>query len=110
MYFVSFVVNFLSVLICVHLWFIKTMNSLNDKRKRLIFRSHHRGTKEMDLIMGTFADQNIANFNEEQLAQYEELLNIPDLDLYNWITGKEETPANVMNPVLESLLQHQFAA
>lgn len=83
---------------------------IENRRKKLIFRSGHRGTKEMDLIMGTFAEQNVPGFLEEELEIYEEILNHSDPDLYNWITGKEEAPANLMNSVLERLLQHRFAA
>lgn len=83
--------------------------TIENKRKRLIFRSEHRGTKEMDLIMGSFAKKHVPSFSEEELSHYDEVLNISDPDLYNWITGKEEPPANDMNPVLEKLLEHKFA-
>ncbi|MCB9988812.1 MAG: succinate dehydrogenase assembly factor 2 [Rhodospirillales bacterium] len=87
-----------------------TVENIETKRKRLIFRSGHRGTKEMDLFLGTFAARNIADFSEAELDLYDELLKEPDLDIYNWITGREPVPANKMNPVMERLLQHRFAA
>lgn len=64
----------------------------------------------MDLIMGSFADRYVPDFSEEELAQYDEILNCSDPDLYNWITGQEEAPANQVSPVMERLLRHQFAA
>jgi antitoxin CptB len=73
-------------------------------RKRLIFRSWHRGTREMDLILGRFADAHVSAFNERQLEQYEQILTCNDPDLYNWITGQEPVPANMLGPVLEKLL------
>ena len=82
--------------------------TVENKRKRLIFRSDHRGTKEMDLIMGSFAKKHVPTFSEDELAQYDEVLNISDPDLYNWITGKEQPPANDVNAVLEKLLKHKF--
>lgn len=84
------------------------LEQVENKRKRLIFRSWHRGTREMDLLMGSFADRNIPDFSEEDLAQYDEILNHSDPDLYSWICGQEAPPANYMNPVLERLLCHKF--
>ena len=82
--------------------------TIENKRKRLIFRSEHRGTKEMDLVMGSFAKKFIPEFSEEELALYDEFLNESDPDLYNWITGIETFPANKMNSVYEKLLSHKF--
>ncbi len=84
------------------------MENIETKRKRLIFRSAHRGTKEMDLILGSFADKNLQGFSEEELEQYEEILQQNDPDLYNWITGKQETPANVVSDVFNLLKSHKF--
>lgn len=78
-------------------------------RKRLTFRSWHRGTKEMDLLMGSFADRHIAGFSAAELAQYEDVLGHNDPDLYSWITGAEKVPANLATPVLGKLLTHRFA-
>lgn len=82
---------------------------IDAHRKRLIFRSWHRGTREMDLLLGSFADAHVPGFTDAELAQYEEILHISDPDLYNWISGREPAPANIMNPVLERLLSHRFA-
>jgi antitoxin CptB len=81
-----------------------TIEDTGNRRKRLIYRSWHRGMREMDLIMGDFADQYVPGFSEAELGQYEEILNLSDPDLYNWITGVEEAPANLVNGVFERLL------
>lgn len=81
--------------------------TIENKRKRLIFRSWHRGTREMDLIMGSFADQNIPQMAEDDLALYDDILQHPDPDLYSWITGKEDVPANYANAVLDQLIAHR---
>jgi len=73
----------------------KDGETIANKRKRLIFRSAHRGIKEMDIIMGSFAEQFVPNFTESELADYDELLTHNDPDLYNWITGKESAPDDV---------------
>lgn len=78
-------------------------------RKRLIFRSAHRGTKEMDIIMGAFAKKYVPEFNQEELALYDEILNESDPDLYNWISGIETAPLEKMNSVFKKLLAHKIA-
>jgi antitoxin CptB len=87
-----------------------TQEALDDMRKRLRFRSWHRGTRELDLIMGTFADRHLDHFDAVQLGQYEEILTHPDPDLYNWITGAEAVPANYSNSVMALLVQHSVAS
>ena len=77
-------------------------------RKKLIFRSEHRGTKEMDLLMGSFAKKHVPDFSEEELAIYEELLKENDPNLYNWIIGKEDPPANILSGVFEKLKNHKY--
>ncbi len=57
--------------------------------------------------MGTFADRYIAGLTESELDLYEEILTYPDPDIYNWVTGLEQMPANFMNSVMEKLLQHR---
>lgn len=84
------------------------IEAIEKKRKRLIFRSDHRGTKEMDLIMGSFARENVPIFTEDELDQYDEILQENDPNLYNWITGKDEAPANVISPVFEKLKKHKL--
>lgn len=81
---------------------------LDKKRKKLIFRSWHRGTKEMDLIMGSFADQNLQDFTILELQQYERILQFSDPDLYDWISGKKEPPANLTDDVFKKLLDHKL--
>jgi len=74
------------------------------KRKQLKFRSWHRGTREMDIILGAFADQNLGEFDQEALNQYEDLLSYSDPDLYNWLSGAEAMPANVDSDVMRLFL------
>lgn len=83
--------------------------TIENKRRRLIFRAGHRGTQEMDLILGSFAKLNISAFSDEELNQFDDLLQESDPDLYNWYTGKEEVPKDLMNPVFERFLGHTVA-
>ncbi len=66
-----------------------------DRLKRLKMRSWRRGTKEMDLILGPFADARLANFSDEDLEAYERLLGENDQDLYRWVSGQAEAPAEI---------------
>jgi len=65
----------------------RSSSGLDDRRKRLLFRCWHRGTREMDLILGRFADSEIGNLTEQELAQFERLMDVPDPDLYAALTG-----------------------
>jgi antitoxin CptB len=60
----------------------RSSDGLDDRRKRLLFRCWHRGTREMDLILGRFADAAIADLSDGELADLERLIEVPDPDLY----------------------------
>jgi antitoxin CptB len=64
----------------------RSSDGLDDRRKRLLFRCWHRGTREMDLILGRFADAEIAVLSEDELGQLEKLIEVPDPDLYAALT------------------------
>jgi antitoxin CptB len=65
----------------------RSSSGLDDRRKRLLFRCWHRGTREMDLILGRFADVEIATLSDRELTQLEHLIEVPDPDLYAALTG-----------------------
>lgn len=56
-------------------------------------RSWRRGTKEMDLILGRFADGRLALLPSADLEAYEQVLSENDQDLYRWVSGQEPPPA-----------------
>src|SRR5579863_812922 len=66
----------------------RSSGGLDDRRKRLLFRCWHRGTREMDLILGRFADAEITGLSDDELDQFEHLMEVPDPDLYAALTGK----------------------
>lgn len=70
----------------------RTSDGLDARRRRLLFRSWHRGTREADLIMGRFADAHIAAFSETELDQFEHLLDALEADLLAWLTGGGAVP------------------
>ena len=67
----------------------RSSDGLDDRRKRLLFRCWHRGTREMDLILGRFADTEISDLPDADLAELERLLEVPDPDLYAALTGEK---------------------
>jgi antitoxin CptB len=77
--------------------------TLEARRKRLKFRSWHRGTREMDLILGRFADAHIAAMSPEQLDRYAALLENNDPDIYDWLTDRAAPPPSADTDVLQLL-------
>ena len=80
-------------------------DNISITRKRLIFRSWHRGTREIDLLLGRFAEVHIPQFDAEQLAAYDRFLNNSDPDIFNWITDQEPVPPSEDNAVVSLLLK-----
>jgi len=78
------------------------------QRKRLRFRSWHRGTREADLLLGPFADKHLAAFTPEQLDRYDRLLEVGDPDLYNWLSDREPPPAEHDHDVFAMLKAFLF--
>ncbi len=74
------------------------------RRKRLLFRSWHRGTREAGLLLGSFAEQHIGKLTDAQLTRYEALLEHGDGDLLDWITGRAAPPCEHDSDVLRLLI------
>jgi antitoxin CptB len=70
----------------------RSSEGLELRRRKLLFRSWHRGLREMDLIMGRFADATLDALSESELDEFERLIEVPDRDLLAWITGEEAVP------------------
>jgi antitoxin CptB len=66
---------------------------LDARRRRLLFRCWHRGMREMDLVLGRFADAHLASLNDGDLGQLERWLDVPDQQIFAWVNGMEPTPA-----------------
>jgi antitoxin CptB len=71
----------------------RTSADLDVRRKQILYRSWRRGMREMDLIMGRFADAEIGTLADSELADFEHLIDAVDRDLFAWITGEAATPA-----------------
>ena len=76
---------------------------LDPRRRKILFRAWHRGMREMDLIMGRFADDAIAGFSDAELDEFERLIEVLDRDLLSWVTGEAEVPENYDSDVFRQL-------
>ena len=66
----------------------------------MVYRANHRGTHETDLLIGGFVLAHIADFTELELDQIEEILELPDVDLTEWLTGRQPIPMEMESPML----------
>ena len=81
----------------------RTSADLDVRRRKILFRAWHRGIREMDLIMGRFVDAEIGTLTEAEIGELEGLLEVPDADLYRWISGEAETPSNYDTPIFRRI-------
>ncbi|XVN41263.1 MAG: succinate dehydrogenase assembly factor 2 [Rickettsia endosymbiont of Argas persicus] len=81
------------------------MNKLNKNslQKKLLYRSKNRSCKEMDYILGNFADLYLPFMEEKKLLSYALILDQNDNDLYNWITHKSSVPSNLDAEIIDNL-------
>jgi antitoxin CptB len=83
--------------------------SLEIRRKRLKFRSAHRGIKELDLLLGGFAAAHLDSLDATQLDRFEALLAVPEPLLYAWLCGRERPTAEHDHDVMALLRDFRFA-
>ena len=76
---------------------------LDARRRRLLFRAWHRGIREMDLVLGRFADAQLADLSEAELGEFEAWLDIPDQQIFSWISGQQDAPAEINTPLFRAL-------
>lgn len=80
---------------------------LDPRRRRILFRAHHRGMREMDILFGKFADTNIAGMSNQELDDFERLLeNATDRDVFMWLTEEAPVWPEFDTGVFRRLKQH----
>jgi antitoxin CptB len=82
---------------------------LDTLRRKLGFRAWHRGTREADLLIGSFADAHLVSFDEIELAQFQRLLKENDPDIYDWMTGRTPVPPEHDNRVTVLLREFRLS-
>jgi antitoxin CptB len=80
-----------------------TSAELDPRRRRLLFRAWHRGIREMDLILGQFADNEISGIDGADLDEFEAILGEDDNDLFKWICGEAEMPLHLQTPLFRRI-------
>ena len=81
----------------------RSSEGLDVRRRKILFRAWHRGLREVDLILGRFADSHIEELDEAALSEFEQLMNVPDGELLTWLTGEAEVPAPHDGPLFRRL-------
>jgi antitoxin CptB len=81
----------------------RSSEGLDGRRKKLLFRAWRRGVRETDLIVGRFADAVIGSLDEPALDDFERLIEVPNADLYAWVSGEADIPENYDTAVLRQL-------
>jgi antitoxin CptB len=76
---------------------------LDERRRRLLFRAWHRGIREMDFVLGRFADDNIETLGDTELDEVEGWLEIPDQQIFAWVSEAETVPAEIDTPLFRRL-------
>lgn len=84
------------------------MQDIEIYKKKLMFRAWHRGMKELDLLMGTFAQNELKNLQGDELAQFERLIDSEDNDLLNYFNGKQAVPDSLAGSVFERIKAQTF--
>jgi len=79
------------------------------RRKRLSFRAWHRGTREADLILGSFAEAYLAGFGTAQLDRFEALLECADAELFDWINARAVPSPEYDHDVTRLLLAFRYS-
>jgi antitoxin CptB len=79
----------------------------DPRRKRVKFRAWHRGMKEVDLILGPFADAHVDQLDAADLDAFEQLLSVPDNDLYDWLCERRTPPDRYRTKLYEQI--HNFS-
>jgi antitoxin CptB len=87
---------------------MRSSDGLDVRRRKLLFRAWHRGMREMDMVMGRFADRHIETLADAELDEFERLLGLPDPELLAWISGGEAVPENYDTPVFRRLRDFHF--
>ena len=82
---------------------------LEVRKKRILFRCGHRGTKEMDTILSGFCQTYLDGMDAAQVADFEAILMENDPDLYNWISRREDLPEGKDSPLIELLINFKFS-
>lgn len=81
---------------------------MDDRRKKLKFRAWRRGFREIDLILGPYADETLAEMDEARVSEFEALLDAPDQDVFSWIMEQAEAPSEFQTDTLTAIREFRL--
>ena len=77
--------------------------ALNIRKKRLKFRCWHRGSREADLLLGTFADRYLEDMGPTDVVKLENIVDCDDQVIWDWLTGVAEVPKGISRTMIHDL-------
>jgi antitoxin CptB len=78
-------------------------DAIDVRRRRALYRATHRGTKELDLMVGRYAFAQVADMDERALSEFERLLSFPDPEIDFWLRGGGESEAGDLTGIVASM-------
>jgi antitoxin CptB len=82
---------------------VTQVGALDVRRRRLLFRATHRGTHETDILLGGFVTPRLHHFSEAELTALEALMDLPDVDLADWLCGRVPIAPEHDSPMLRAI-------
>ena len=76
-------------------------------RKRILYKAIHRGIKETDRILGGFAEEKLEGLSDQLSRDFDKLLNVSDVDLLNWILGRDDVPKPFDNEIFQLIIKYK---
>lgn len=86
---------------------VRSSADLTPRRRRILYRCWHRGIREMDLVFGQFAEQEIGTLSDTDLDEFEAIMDEDDHDLHSWVTGAKPTPAHRQTPLFDRIASYR---
>lgn len=79
-------------------------STLDPRRRRIYFRATHRGTHETDILIGGFVAPRLAGMSDADMDALETVMDLPDADLADWLSGRKPVPAEVDCPMMRAII------
>jgi len=81
----------------------RSSEGLDPRRRRILFRCWHRGMREVDLLLGQFADARIDQLSEDELDQLEHFMDAQDVDIFSWFAGSKPVDPAYARPIFDTI-------
>lgn len=83
----------------------RTTDGLDARRRKALYHAWHRGTREMDLLLGSFADAAIGDLSDADLMNFERLMDVPDHELFAWVCGRAQVAPSYDTGLFRQILE-----